>query len=190
MPTDPARLAALMSDAIASATTAYTDGGSLRAYEKEMQAIIARGHAAAWISGTSERLGVPLDSPLLSQARLSRAERADIKALVSTQLEYLKGFTDAAGDMSSDAVAARAGLYAGAVRSTLYGAQYGDWDIPPELMPGNQECVTNCLCEISVADDGDGKGTLTRVMGGTEHHCTECPGLAGEHAVTRKGANE
>ncbi len=190
MPSDPSKIAALMSDAIASASQSYADGGSLAAFEKEMGRIVARGHTAAFLAGTSERLRVPLDSPLLSQARLSKAERADIKALVANQLGYLKDFASAAGDMSPEAVAARANLYAGAIRPTLYGAQYGDWEIPDNLMPGNQTCMGNCRCEISVTDDGDGKGTLVRVMGATEKSCEECPPLAGEHPVTRKGASE
>jgi len=141
-----------MSDAIASATTAYTDGGSLRAYEKEMQRIIARGHSAAWLAGTSERMGIPLDSPLLSQSRLSRAERADIKALVSSQLEYLKGFTDAAGDMSPEAVAARANLYAGATRASYYKSAT-EADLP--CYPGGcPSCYGRCRCDLETRDDG------------------------------------
>src|SRR6266487_1615184 len=117
---DPAKLASLMSDAIASASQAYADGGSLAAFEKAMQAIITRGHTAGWLAGTSERLGIPLDSPLLSEKRLSRAERAEIKELVNNQLEYLRGFAGEANDMSYEAVAARAGLYSGAVKGSYW----------------------------------------------------------------------
>jgi len=152
-----------------------------------MRALITRGHTAAWLAGTSERLGVPLDSPLLSRQRLSRAERAEIKALVEKQLEYLRGFNDARSDMSEQAIAARASMYPGAVRSTYYGARWGDWDIPEELLPGMQTCLTRCLCSISISDNGDGTGTLTRKMGGTEHHCDECPPLEGDHEISRRG---
>ncbi len=152
MPTDPSRIASLMSDAIASASQSYADGGSLKAFEKEMQAIIARGHAAAWLSGTSERLRIPLDSPLLSQARLSRAERADIKALVQNQLGYLKDFVGAAGDMSPEAVAARAGLYSGAVRGSFWKSAT-EADLP--TYPGAcEECLSNCRCSLDIRDDG------------------------------------
>ncbi len=152
MPSDPSKLASLMSDAIASASQAYADGGSLAAFEKEMSAIVTRGHAAAWLAGTSERLRIPLDSPLLSQARLSKAERADIKALVTTQLEYLKGFTGEAGDMSDAAVAARAGLYAGATRASFYKSAI---DVELPCHPGGcPDCYSNCRCDLEVRDDG------------------------------------
>ena len=156
-------------------------------WHDQMKRVITRGHTAAWLAGTSERLGVPLDSPLLSRQRLSRAERAEIAKLVDRQLEYLKGFEEARGDMSEAAVAARSDMYPGAVRSSYYSAKYGDWDIPEELMPGNQTCLTRCLCDISIEDNGDGTGTLTRRLNG-ENHCDECPGLAGEHEIQRKEA--
>jgi len=90
--------------------------------------------------------------------------------------------------MSDGAVQARSDMYPGAVKSTYYGARYGEWDIPDDLMPGNQVCLTRCLCSIEVKDNGDGTGTLTRRMGGTEAHCDECPPLAGDHEVERKAA--
>src|SRR6476659_2020800 len=94
MPTDPLRLRALAQTAIEEATARLNDGGSRQAWEKEMRAILARAHTAAWLAGTAERLNVPLDSPLLSQARLSRAERVDITQAVEEQLKYLAGFVD------------------------------------------------------------------------------------------------
>jgi len=48
--------------------------------------------------------------------------------------------------------------------------------------------VSNCKCRISVADNGDGTGELTREMGGTEHHCDECPMLVGTYDVKRRKA--
>ncbi len=152
MPTDPGRIASLMSDAIASASQSYADGGSLKAFEREMASIVTRGHAAAWMAGTSERLRIPLDSPLLSQARLSRAERADIKALVQNQLGYLKDFAGAAGDMSPGAVAARAGLYAGATRASYYKSAI---DVELPCHPGGcPDCLSNCRCSLDIRDDG------------------------------------
>jgi hypothetical protein len=141
---------------------------------------------AAWMAGTAERLGVALDSPLLSRARLSKAERADIAKLVDKQLEYLKQFNAARADMSEAAVMARAALYPGALRGSYYGARWGDWEIPEELMPGNQECVTRCRCVGHVVDNGDGTGVWVRELGGSENSCSECPELAGEHPITRR----
>lgn len=178
---DPLKLAALMASALPAP--------GARDWEAQMRAVITRGHLAAWMAGAAERLGVPLDSALLSERRLSRAERAEIKRVVAAQLEYLRGFEQARGDMSEAAVAARADLYPGALKATYYGARWGDWEIPDTLMPGNQKCITRCLCRIDVQDNGDGTGTLTRTMGGTEAgHCDECPPLAGDHPIKRRAA--
>lgn len=176
--TDPLRLAALMTEALPDPTSPK--------WADEMRKVITRGHLAAWMSGTAERLNVPVDSPLLSKARLSRAERDEIKQVVDKQLEYLKGFEQQRGDMSEQAVAARADMYPGAVKATYYEARWGDWDIPADLIPGNQQCITRCLCEGHVRDNGDGTGVWIRKLGGTEAHCQECPPLAGEHPIERK----
>lgn len=178
--TTPLRLAALTATAISSAPTGA-------GWYAAMARSIAQGHTAAWLAGTAERLGVKPGGALLSERRLSRAERADIKAQVAAQLRYLEGFAAAREGMSDAAVAARAKMYAGAVSQTYYAARWGDWEIPDHLMPGNQACLGNCRCSISVVDSGDGTGTLTRVMGG-ERHCTECPPLAGDHPVVRRRA--
>jgi hypothetical protein len=180
MPADPLRIAALMAQSLPSADDP--------AWDAKMRAVLTRGHTAAWMAGTAERLGVKPDSALFSQRRLSRAERAEIKAVVEGQLTYLKGFAAARGDMSERAIAARADLYPGAVKATYYAARWGDWEIPAGLMPGMQQCITRCLCKIAgIRDNGDGTGVLVRELGGTEWHCTECPPLAGEHPVRRKG---
>lgn len=155
-------------------------------WSSKMRSLITRAHTAAWLVGTGQRLGVEVDSPLLSRQRLSRAERQEIKAIVERQLEYLRSFLKDKGNMSEAAIANRAGLYPGAVSQTYYATRWGDWDIDERLLPGTAQCVTRCKCSISVKDNGDGTGVLTRVMGGTEHHCTECPGLAGDHPVKRR----
>ncbi len=180
MPDTPDKLAALMTGALPSPTAPD--------WEAQMRAAITRGHLAAWLAGTGERLGVKPGSALLSEKRLSRAERAEIKALVEAQLAYLRGFAAARGEMSEAQIAARAKLYAQAVKGTYDQARWGDWVIPDYLYPGRQQCQVNCLCRISVRDNGDGTGVLTREMGGTEYHCGECPPLAGEYDVHRKGA--
>lgn len=170
-----------------SASIAALPNPGSPAWQREMERIIARGHTAAWIAGQAERLGVKPDSPLISQARLSRAERAEIKAIVDAQLRYFRGFQADIAGMSEAQIKARALLYSGATRATLYTARWGDWDVPQRLMPGNQDCVSRCLCTISIKDNGDGTGMLTRAMGGTEHHCTSCPPLAGDHPIRRRG---
>src|SRR3972149_4647431 len=152
MPTDPLRLAALASLAIAQIAP---DSPTWR---RDMERVIARAHTAAWLAGTAERLGGRLDSARLSERRLSQAERSEIRRIVEGQLDYLRGFVEARDGMSEAQIAARMQLYAGATRATLYGARWGDWEIPPHLMPTNQTCKTNCKCEISVKDNGGGTG--------------------------------
>jgi hypothetical protein len=152
MPTDPLRLSALAHVAIEDATAKLNSGGSRQAWEAEMRRIIARAHTAAWLAGTSKRLKVPLDSPLLSQQRLSKAERASIKELVSAQLEYFKEFAGAMDDMSPEALASRANLYAGAARGSYYKSVTED-DLP--CYPGGcPDCLSNCRCTIDMKSDG------------------------------------
>src|SRR5688572_133105 len=169
MPPTPAeRLQALAAVAIADATTALAQGGSVAAWERAMQAALARAHTAAFISATAQRLGIAPDSPLISERRLSRAERADIRAQVEAQLRYLTKFAAAvrAGGMSPQAVMARAVSYAGSVKAPYYAARWGEWDIPTRLLPGTAQCMGNCLCSLTdVKDNGDGTGVLTRVLG-------------------------
>src|SRR5512138_1213724 len=126
----------------------------------EMRRAIATAHSAATYAAIKERTGV-------MPKGLSRAERNDLKARVAEQIKYYDRFAEQAGDMSEAAVASRAGMYAGAIKQTFYGARWGGWDIPDNLMPGNQTCLSNCLCHISITDNGDGTGVLTREMGGT-----------------------
>lgn len=180
---DPLKLAALMSEAI----SAIPNPGSAT-WQREMERMITRGQTAAYIAGTAERLGVRPDSDLISYKRLSRAERAELKKVVDVQLQYFAGFVKDLPQMSEAQIAARAQLYAGASRETLYRVRWGDWDIPDSLMPCRQACQVQCKCKISVKDNGDGTGVLVREMGGAEAlHCQECPALVGEHPVKRRG---
>lgn len=179
MPTDPLRLAALAATAVADA--------ALGDDWQEGERLIKRGHRAAYLAGLAERLGVPLDSALLSEQRLSRVERREVDRLIDEQLAYWRKFDAAHDELSDEAIAARAAMYGRATRKTYYEARWGDWDIPSELMPCNQSCLSNCRCSIDITDHGDGRGTLTRSMG-AERHCTECPALAGDHPIKRRGA--
>lgn len=164
-----------MLDALLKKTSAAitTPGGAMRR-------AIATAHTAAWYAGIKERTGV-------MPKGLSRAERQDLKRLVEEQLQYYRKFVEDAPGMSEVAILNRAQKYVGAIRTTYYEARWGGWDIPDNLMPGRQKCQTNCRCDIAIQDNGDGTGTLTRTMH-AEDHCTECPRLAGDHPVKRRGA--
>ena len=189
MPADLLKLDALTRVAIREATDKLITGGNIDAWERAMRQAITRGHTAATLAGIAERLNIPLDENLISARRLSRAERNEIKAAVGKQLDYLRGFVDdvRAERLSEKDLRRRADMYSGAVRDTFYSTRWGNWDIPDRLMPCRQTCLTNCKCTISVKDNGDGTGTLTRVLGAVEvGHCTACPPLAGDHQVRRR----
>lgn len=171
---------------ISPATQALTGGGPIGQWRRAMERAIVRSQTAAYVAATAERLGV---RPA-TIGTLSRAERRELQQRIDAQLRYLDGFAAdlKAGKLTMPQAEARAALYAGATRQAYYAARWGDWEIPEHLLPGNQSCVTNCRCRISVEDHGDGTGTLTREMGGTEHHCTECPPLVGSYDVKRRRA--
>lgn len=110
-------------------------------WPKQMEALIARAHTAAALAATADRLNLPVDSGLFKG--LSRAERAEIKAIVRAQLDYLKGFVQAAPGLSEAQVKARAALYAGAVRGTFWKQRYIGLPFYPTE---GTECMANCKC--------------------------------------------
>lgn len=181
------RLVTLARAAMGDTSTALTAGGKLKTWEREMERTIATAHTATYLAATAERLKIAPDSPLLARSRLSRAERADITAAVEGQLSYLRAFTAqiAAEELSDAQIAARARMYAPAVRSFYYQQRWRGWNIPKELIPGNQQCLTQCRCYGEVIDTGEGMGIWRRTMGETEMHCLECPALEGDHPITR-----
>lgn len=162
MPTDPLKLAALAATAIVDALPDWDEG----------ERLIKRGHRAAYLAGLAERLGVPLDTALLSENRLSRAERNEVDALIEAQLAYWRKFEDA--DVSEAAIAARAAMYGRATRGTYSIARWGDWDLPFHPTQGS-ECMSNCLCSWEVTDQGEGQGLAMWHLGASERHCTTCP---------------
>ena len=160
-------LTTLALDALKGATGALLRGGSSAAWLRAMQAALVKAHTAAFMAGQAERLGVNVST----LKGLSRAERDDIKQQVAAQLDYLRGFAGALDGLSEAQIAARAALYAGAVRSTYSRARY------PKLpfYPGEgTECKGQCKC--SWQDNGD--GSYTWVLGASEH-CATCQGRAG-----------
>ncbi len=137
--------------------------GEMKAPGKDMRKAIATAHSAATYAAIKERTGI-------MPKGLSRAERNDLKARVAEQLKYYDKFAAQAGDMSDAAVAARAGMYAGAVRATYYGARYPGLSQYPG--DGNTKCLTNCLCSLDERDDG-----IHWILDGGEH-CEDCQVMA------------
>ena len=133
--------------------------GEMKAPGRDMRKAIATAHSAATYAAIAERTGI-------MPKGLSRAERNDLKARVAEQLKYYDRFAAQAGDMSDAAVAARAGMYANAIRTT-YAAERNP-GLP--FYPGQgTDCLTNCHC--SWQDDGD--GSFTWVLDAKES-CTTC----------------
>ena len=183
------RLIGLALVAMSDTTATYAANGNLKAWQRDMERAISTAATATYLAATAERLGLRPDSDLFARNRLTRAERQDITRQIDAQLAYFRGFVAdiQAGKMSPAQIAARANLYAaGTVRTFYYQSRWGDWDIPQNLLPGQQECLGSCLCRVQVIDNEDGTGILRREMGGTEHHCTECPTLVGDHPIRRK----
>lgn len=166
MPADPRKLNDLTLAAIRTATDALAAGGSVNAWQDAMRTALTRAHTAAYIAATADRLGVTPSAALVSPARLSRAERAELKAAVNTQLTYLAGFARDLPTMSDAQIAARAALYAGATRGTYYATRYPRLPFYPA--DGGTACKANCRCAWT--DNGD--GTYTYQLGAAEH----CPG--------------
>lgn len=152
--TPPDRIAALLARDIAAITRELLDGGTVANWERRMLDAIARGHAAAAIAGTAERLGVAAGSKLLNERNLSRTERDEIKRAVAGQMPYLRGFAAdvAAGRLSDAQIAARAGLYAGATRATWGKARWSGAGLPAMPGDGSTECLTQCGCAWAYRD--------------------------------------
>ena len=168
-------LTTLALDALKGATGALLRGGSSATWLRAMQAALVKAHTAAYLAGLGERsaggrVRVWL-SKLIGAQALPKAERETLKGLISAQLDYLRGFAGALDGLSEAQIAARAALYAGAVRTTYSRARY------PKLpfYPGEgTECKGQCKC--SWQDNGD--GSYTWVLGASEH-CATCQGRAG-----------
>lgn len=123
--------------------------------------------------------------------RLTLDDQRTITQWNKFQLGYLDGFvSDIESGRYADSEAmlrARARMYAGAVKAPYYAGKAQGWIIPDWLLPGLQECRSNCKCRLSdVRDNGDGSGVISRAMNGPEPHCGTCPGLVGDHVVYRR----
>ena len=170
--------------------------GNVKAWRAEMGRIIATQYQASQIAagaerGTSGRVRDAL-ARLIGAPRevlQPKAEREALRRAISAQYDYLDRFTAEirAGNLSAAQIAQRAALYGRAVQPFYYQQRSFGWVIPDNILPGLQQCLGNCTCSLSdVVDNDDGTGTITRTLGATERHCTECPGLAGDYIVRRR----
>lgn len=182
----PDRIAALLARDIAAITQQLLGGGSVAQWERRMIESITRGHAAAAIAGTAERLGVEAGSKLLNERNLSKAERQAIRDAVAAQLPYLRQFVADVGKLSDAQIAARAALYAGATRASYYRSKNAGYDLRNVPIPadGGTECLTNCKC---VAYEEGGQWIYETTAA---EHCNGCLERAAKspYSLTRLAA--
>lgn len=155
----PDRIMELTAPAVRDATRAYLKSRNAAVFERDMQVALARAHTAAFVRGTADRTGV------LTKG-LSHAERADVKARLKDQADYLRGFAQAAPQLSEAQVAQRSALYLGGVRATYYRARFPGLGVYP--CDGGTACKGNCKCSLE-----ERKGGIWWVLGAAEH-CDEC----------------
>lgn len=156
---DPLHIAALMAQALPAPDA--------RDWRRQMEQAIAKGHLAAYLTGASERLRVPVGGALLNERNLSRAERAEVRAAIARQLRYLDGFDPST--MTPAAARARAEMYARATRETYSRARWFGYELPFHPCEGT-DCLTNCLCSWRV---DDAAGVAYWQLGDAEH-CDTC----------------
>lgn len=138
--------------------------GAMTKPGKDMRKAIATAHSAAYYAAIKERTGV-------MPKGLSRAERNELKARVAEQLKYYDRFAEQVGDMSDAAVAARAGMYAGAIKATYFQSRYPGLDTYPGA--GATRCLTRCGCDLDERDDG-----IHWVLDESIENCEDCQALA------------
>lgn len=149
-------------------------------FQAAMARTITEGHLAAYY------LGREVDT-LSPQAKRAVTEAAQ------AQLDYLNPFADevAAGTYLErpDALAARAALYAGAVKSMWSRATWWDWPLPWHPGDGSTPCLGNCRCfwEAVVIDAENLDADFIWRMGATERHCGECPSRAANSPYQVRG---
>lgn len=92
-----------------------------------------------------------------SSGKDEREVLEQVKKIVGGQVDALNVFTDEveAGDYAdrSDALKARAALYAGGLKQAYWGGR-ADGSGVPCLPGGCEECYSNCRCELRIEDAG------------------------------------
>lgn len=155
MPTLDRILAASVT-AMADATAALEAGSTTPgAWEREMERLLMRYHTASYLAGQAQRLNVPLNSPLLSERRLSRAERGDITREVKTQLKYLSSFSGdiRAAEEWTKRFNARAAMYGASAKVSYWRGRTSGMDLPAHPGDGGTPCLSNCACQWRIEKD-------------------------------------
>ena len=169
-------------------TNRYAEDEDWHTWEMSVRKAIATGHSASTWMAVRERTLEDQRAQWIKGEQGAHAlpvgDKQRLELITHHQFCHLRRFAEEAPGFNKSALVARVNLYAGAIRSTYYETRWSEWDIPYSLIPGNQQCLGNCRCTVSVLDKNDGTGVLVRIMG-REKHCAECLPLAGNHIVKR-----
>lgn len=136
-------------------------------WRREFEKLIVEHHAAAYFSGQGANGLTPTGDRVLGVA-------------LQTQFDFLAGFADKVEDLSEAQAAARAALYAGALKATFTKGQTEGWDIRVVPGDGSSECKGNCDCtlRLDVISEDQGDADVHWDTQGSE----DCP------TCTRRGA--
>lgn len=162
LPAPLARFVQKLLDAVADLTTQLERGEiTTRAWQREMEKLLARYHEAAFMLGK--------DSPELDDKAM-----AIIVKDIEFQLSFLDAFagTIAGASAWSAAWGPRAGLYAQAIKKPYWqgmGARIGI-DLPG--YPGESECLGNCGCSWDIKEVKGGYDAYWRR--GKQDSCNGC----------------
>lgn len=165
------RILAASVTAMADATAALEHGTMTRqAWEREMERLLMRYHTASWLAGSAQRLNVPLNSPLLSERRLSRAERGDITREVRDQIKYLSAFSGdiRAAEEWTRRFNARAAMYGASPKVSYWRGRTSGMDLPGHPGDGSTPCLSNCACAWRL----EGQKAYWELS--AAEHCTGC----------------
>lgn len=187
-------LQTMLEQRIATITAAMLSDGDVDAWERAMTTALAEYHQAA---------AVVTGNPAFGQ----NDAYLGLSATIRTQLEYLRDFANqlrqmvnsgqlrgdgeqtAAGVPSPAQIAARAQMYAGAIRGTYFAAStYG---LPLPAMPTEGTlCHTNCKCSWDIIEIDAAAGDFDAYWRrGAKDSCQTCRIRETEWAPVRIRAN-
>jgi hypothetical protein len=136
-------------------------------WQRQFERLIIQHHAAAYFSGQGANGLTPTGDRILGAA-------------LQTQLDFLAGFAASVEDMSEAQAAARAALYAGALKSTYAKGQFGEQlDLPFYPGDGSTVCLGNCRCEWDVTIDGSTARAIWRLH--AKESCPDCLARAADN---------
>lgn len=107
---------------------------------------------------------------------LTPQQQRDLNTRIGKQIDYLNAFASEldAGTLSEAQTAARAGLYAGALKASYSRGRYWGWTLPAHPTEGS-ECMVNCRCSwrVDVLDEEEQDADAYWLLSDTEH-CATC----------------